>query len=63
MALSLDNLTVDMIVKMNKFIKQLAKAWCSRQEGFIQITQILSGKLIYYNFVPSIIYVYITLVL
>lgn len=47
MALSLYNLTIDMIVKMNKFIKQLAKAWCSRQEGFIQITQILSGKLIY----------------
>ncbi|XP_029344827.1 serine-protein kinase ATM [Acyrthosiphon pisum] len=43
--LTLDNLSIDMIVKMNKFIKQLAKAWCSRQEGFIQITQLLSDAL------------------
>jgi len=43
----MDNLTIDMIIQMNKFIKQLAKVWCSHQEGFIQITQLLSGKMIY----------------
>ncbi|XP_060874698.1 serine-protein kinase ATM isoform X2 [Metopolophium dirhodum] len=44
-AFSLDNLTIDVIVKMNKLIKLLAKAWCSRQEGFIQITRLLSDAL------------------
>ncbi|KAE9539511.1 hypothetical protein AGLY_004763 [Aphis glycines] len=44
-ALSLNNLTIDMIVQFNKFIKQIAKAWCSHQEGFIKITQLLSDAL------------------
>lgn len=39
-----------MIVQFNKFIKQIAKAWCSHQEGFIKITQLLNGKNCYLYF-------------
>lgn len=34
-----------MINQIIKFIKQLAKTWCYHQEGFIQITQLLCGKM------------------
>ncbi|XP_026809071.1 serine-protein kinase ATM isoform X1 [Rhopalosiphum maidis] len=44
-ALGLDNLTTDMIIQLNKFIKQIAKTWCSHQEGFIKITQLLNDAL------------------
>lgn len=45
--LSLDNLPIDLMVQINKLIKQLAKNWCFHQEGFIQITQLVCGKNVY----------------
>jgi len=34
-----------MIIQIIKSIKILAKNWCFHQEGFIQITQLLYGKM------------------
>lgn len=43
--LNSDNLPVDIIIQINKFIKQLAKNWCYHQKSFIEITQLLRGKI------------------
>ncbi|VVC40821.1 Hypothetical protein CINCED_3A017263 [Cinara cedri] len=43
--LNLDNLPIDIIIQINKFIKQLAKNWCYHQESFVRITQLLRNAL------------------
>lgn len=45
MVLSIDELPIDIIIQTIKFIKQLAKNWCFHEKGFIEIINLLRGKM------------------
>lgn len=42
----MDDLPIDMIIQIIKFIKQLAKNWYFQEKGFIQIVHLLCGNIL-----------------